>query len=59
MTVNTNTGDAIILYRAYILCGFGVATRLRQDCCKAGTITIAVLHQFDAVECLHKREDLR
>lgn len=57
MTVNTNTWDAITLYRAYILWGFGVATRLRQDCCKAGTNT--KLHQFDAVECLHKRDDLR
>jgi 60S ribosome subunit biogenesis protein NIP7 len=38
--------------------GFGVAARSAQDCRKADTNAVVVLHQADAGEYLRKEEEL-
>uniref|UniRef100_A0ACD5W5Y8 Uncharacterized protein n=1 Tax=Avena sativa TaxID=4498 RepID=A0ACD5W5Y8_AVESA len=59
ITENTKSGDGIVfMSMADVPLGFGVAARGAQDCRKADTNAVVVLHQSDAGEYLRKEEEL-
>ncbi|CAL4928107.1 unnamed protein product [Urochloa humidicola] len=59
ITENTKSGDGVVVMSmADVPLGFGVAARSAQDCRKADTNAVVVLHQADAGEYLRKEEEL-
>jgi 60S ribosome subunit biogenesis protein NIP7 len=59
ITENTKSGDGVVVMSmADVPLGFGVAARGAQDCRKADTNAVVVLHQSDAGEYLRKEEEL-
>uniref|UniRef100_A0ACD5ZS22 Uncharacterized protein n=1 Tax=Avena sativa TaxID=4498 RepID=A0ACD5ZS22_AVESA len=59
ITENTKSGDGVVVMSmADVPLGFGVAARGAQDCRKADTNVVVVLHQSDAGEYLCKEEEL-
>ena len=59
ITENTKAGDGVVVMSmADVPLGFGIAARSAQDCRKADTNAVVVLHQADAGEYLRKEEEL-
>lgn len=59
ITENTKAGDGVVVMSmADVPLGFGIAARSAQDCRKADTNAVVVLHQSDAGEYLRKEEEL-
>ncbi|KAJ1292341.1 hypothetical protein BS78_02G385100 [Paspalum vaginatum] len=59
ITENTKAGDGVVVMSmSDVPLGFGIAARSAQDCRKADTNAVVVLHQADAGEYLRKEEEL-
>uniref|UniRef100_J3MNZ1 PUA domain-containing protein n=1 Tax=Oryza brachyantha TaxID=4533 RepID=J3MNZ1_ORYBR len=59
ITENTQANDGVVVMSmADVPLGFGVAVKSAQDCRKADTNAVIVLHQADAGEYLRREEEL-